>query len=107
MPLSDTVAATKQAEQTEAQDGPYWYVYQCAPSNEVRGRNQQGNPCGAWRVVRRRSLILWPGRGQNRAQVRCAACGNRPRLTPGDVLGPFPDEWTAYDVASKKRRGEA
>lgn len=97
----------KHAEQTEAQDGPFWYVYQCAPSNEVRGSNQQGDPCGAWNVLRRRSLILMPKQGQNRAQAKCPKCGNRPRLTPGDVEGPFADDWTAYEVASKMRRGEA
>ena len=93
---------TKQA----TQEGPFWYVYQCAPSSELRGSNQRGSPCGAWRIWRRSKPILWPQPGENRPQGECTACGNRRRVTTAEVI-ECDDKAHAFHVLGVKQRGEA
>lgn len=67
------------------QEGPFWYVYRCVASSEVRGSNRLGTPCGQPQMLRRRERIEWPRKGANRVQAKCPECGNRPRLTPATV----------------------
>jgi len=91
----------------EARQGPYWYVYQCRPTNEARGgayRNPRA--CGAWCLLRRRDPIPDDLPGHRRVQAKCGKCGNRPRLHPGIVIGPFDDDWEAMKVRAEKAREE-
>ena len=88
--------------------GPFWYVYRCAPTNEARG-GAYNNPrtCGARRILRRRALIPHDLPGHRRVQAKCARCGNRPRLHPGIVEGPFETEEEAWAARAEMARHDA
>ena len=63
----------------------YYYVYQCAPSSETRGRRADHDKgCGHWAVRMSRTDLSahWPKPVQTKP---CKKCGKRQRLNWGTV----------------------
>lgn len=85
--------------------GALYYVYQCTSTNETRGGGygDSGKHCGSWNVLRRSMPIPDDAPGRRRVQAKCSKCGNRPRLYPGNVIGPYLDQGTAFKMRDNAR----
>jgi len=72
-----------------------WWVYQCAPSSETRGRREShGNGCMRWNV---RACRVSPP-----IQTKCRHCGNRGRKNAGQLVGPYPTRQDALNEVYRR-----
>jgi hypothetical protein len=76
------------------------YVWQCAPSTELKGYSKHFNGgCYQWQVRTSKIKITQT----ERIQGKCKSCGRRPRLWP-HLVEAFFDEEEAQQVADHRNK---